>query len=321
MRYRTLGRTGITVSEIGFGTWGLGGDSYGDVLDSESISTLREAYNQGITFYDTSDLYGNGHSEKILGQALAAERENVVICSKGGLLPHKGFDMPCNFTADYLRAAVDRSLSRLNTDYIDVYLLHSPTIAMLEGNHELFEMLNTIKQAGKIKAFGLSARTPSDALIAIKKFNFDVVEVNFNLIDQRAIDIGLLEHAKAENVGVIARTPLCFGYLSGKLDGSEKFSGNDHRANWPKDQLKRWACAPNLFGFLVDGKDISPAQFALRFCLDYEGISTVIPGMMEVSEVLENSKASDVLPLNSEELNRVKLVYNSNEFYDKKAKG
>lgn len=320
MKYRKLGNTGIEVSEIGFGTWGLGGNSYGPVDDNVSKTALRFAFDSGITFYDTSDLYGNGHSEEVLGDALHDVRDKIIISTKVGLLPHTGFGMPCDFSPAYIRQELDVSLRRLRSDYVDIYLLHSPTIEMLREDREIVATLQILKEAEKIHAYGISVRSPDDGLVAIQEFGINVVQVNFNMIDHRAIDNGLFDVACEKKVGVIARTPLCFGYLTGKLHGNEKFEGIDHRANWPVDQRQRWANAPDLFLFLNQRKNRTPAQSALRFCLDHKSVSTVIPGMMNCNEVRENALASSLEALSAEEVARIKLIYENNVFYDHSAK-
>jgi len=320
VRSRALGLTGLEVSEIGFGTWGLGGDSYGPVEDAASLATLRFAYESGVTFYDTSDLYGSGHSEKILGEAFKDVRENVIIATKVGLLPHSGFEMPSDFSPRHIREALEASLRRLQTDYVDLYLLHSPTINTLRDNPEIMGTLHELHESGKIRAFGASVRSPEDGMVAIREFDLPVIEVNFNLIDQRALTCGLFDQATHRHTGIIIRTPLCFGYLTGKLNGSETFPGKDHRANWPAEQLRRWAGAPDLFSFLNEDRSRSAVQLALRFCLDYPAVSTVIPGMMNQAEVMENLTACSLSPLSAVELERIRLVYANHDFYDKNAK-
>ena len=320
MKYRKLGNTGIEVSEIGFGTWGLGGNSYGPVDDNVSRAALRVAFDSGITFYDTSDLYGNGHSEEVLGDALHDVRDKIIIATKVGTLPHTGFYMPQDFSSEHIRCGLEASLTRLRTDYIDLYQLHSPTVEILRQNGQIFTTLQTLKEAGKIRAYGISVRSPDDGVVAIKEFGFETIQVNFNLIDHRSIQNGLLDLAKNENRGIIVRTPLCFGYLTGKLHGNEKFEGVDHRANWPVEQLQRWAKSPDLFSFLNQGKNRTPAQLALRFCLDHESVSTIIPGMTNCNEVRENVQTSNMSALNQEEMSQIKMIYNSNIFYDKSFK-
>ena len=320
VRSRALGRTGLEVSEIGFGTWGLGGDSYGPVEDGASLATLRCAYDSGVTFYDTSDLYGSGHSEKIVGEALKSVREYVTIATKVGLLPHSGFVMPSDFSPAHIREALEASLRRLQTDYVDLYLLHSPTIETLRGDPAIMETLRELQQAGKIRAFGASVRSPADGVLAIREFDLPVIQVNFNLIDQRAITCGLFDLATQRGTGIVIRTPLCFGYLTGKLNGNETLPGKDHRANWPVEQLRRWAGAPDLFSFINEGRSRTAVQLALRFCLDHPAVSTVIPGMMSQAEVRENLAASALEPLSTADLERIRLVYANHDFYDKNAK-
>ncbi|WP_247890185.1 aldo/keto reductase [Azospirillum brasilense] len=321
MRYRPLGRTGLTVSEIGFGTWGLGGDSYGPADDDVSRAALRAAFDRGITFYDTSDLYGAGHSETVLGAALEDVRARIVIGTKVGLLPHTGFAMPQDFSVAHLREGLEASLDRLRTRYVDLYLLHSPELGLLRDDPEIIATLKEFQAQGKIRAWGLSARSPADAKAGVEEFDFPAVQVNYNMIDQRAQDDGLFALARARGTGIIARTPLCFGYLTGKLAGDHRFTGRDHRANWPADQLSRWAEAPGLFAHLYDAAGQRTAtQLALQFCLADDAVSTVIPGMMTAAEVDENVMAAERPPLTAEELTDIRSIYASNTFYDRSAK-
>lgn len=319
MRYRKLGCTGLTVSEVGFGTWGLGGDSYGPVNDDSSRQTLRLAFDMGITFYDTSDLYGNGHSEEILGEALHDCRDRVVIATKVGTLPHTGFYMPQEFSEAGITRGIDASLRRLKSDWVDLYQLHSPPIDLPNWD-DIIAKLERLKQSGKIRTYGISARSPADAKIAVERFGFGVVQVNFNMIDHRAIEDGLFDLCRKRRVGVIARTPLCFGYLSGNLTGDEEFQGRDHRANWPREQRYRWANSAELFAPLNRGKQRTLAQLALQFCLSDDVVSTVIPGMMTCNEVKENTAIIDMPSLTRMEDATIRRIYRSQMFYDPTAK-
>ena len=319
MNYRVLGRTNLKVSEIGFGAWGIGGNSYGHADDKESIEALDLAFENGVTFYDTADLYGNGHSEEIIGKTFKQKREKIIIASKGGTLPHTGFKMPQDFSFAYLTNALEKSLKKIRTDYIDLYQLHSPQLEDIEKNNTI-DTLEKFKQAGKIKEYGISVRSPQDGLIAIEKYNFPIIQVNYNMIDQRAREINLFEAAKRNQTGLIIRTPLVFGFLTGNLTGKEKFEGQDHRNQWPKEQIERWANAPELFRQLNENKKRTLVQLALQFCLYDHAVSTVIPGMMNVKEVEENTGASNLKNISSEEMEQVYAIYRSNDFYDKKAK-
>ncbi len=321
MKYRKLGKTGLEVSEIGFGAWGIGGDSYGNVSDEESKKALRVALGIGVNFIDTSNLYGQGHSEELIGEVLLGARSKTIVASKGGTLPHQGFFMPQDFSKKHLTNALENSLKRLKTDYIDLYQLHSPAIEELTKNNDLIrETLEKFKVEGKIRAYGVSVKSPQDAMTVINELGYECVQVNYNMIDQRAREIGLFDLAHKLNIGIIVRTPFVFGFLTGKMTGDEDFSSNDHRRNWPKPQLERWANAPKLFDGLIDGKKRTMAQLALKFCLSNSAVSTVIPGMINEREVKENVISTGLADLEEWEVHHIYSVYRDNAFYDKNAK-
>lgn len=322
MKYRKLGSTGLEVSEIGFGAWGIGGqtgdgaNSYGDTDDEQSRRALRCAYDAGITFYDTSNLYGYGHSEKLIGEELGDVRDKIVIASKVGFVKHGG---PHNISPDYIKKSLEESLGRLGTDYIDLYQLHSPPIEMIKENPESVETLRALREGGLIKAFGLSVKNPEDSIPAINDFGFESIQVNFNMIDQRAVEKGVFDLAEEKNVGIIARTPLAFGFLTGKIEDLD-FGDQDHRSSWPKEQLQRWADAPDLFSFINRGKKRTPTQLALAYCLAHPAVSTVIPGMLNCDQVKENAATPDIEPVGSEELEDIARVYGNHTFFDKSLK-
>lgn len=321
MKYRFLGKTGIKVSEIGFGAWGIGGatndaTSYGFTNDKESKRALLKAFDRGITFFDTSDHYGYGHSEELIGETLKSVRDKIIIASKVGPLEHKG---PHDFSRKHIIEALEGSLRRLQTDYIDLYQLHDPPIEFLKNNPNIVETLKDLKKEGKIRFFGFSAKDPEDGMSAINDFDFPVIQVNFNMLDQRALENGVLNLAEEKNIGVIARTPLCFGFLTGKISDI-KFDLRDHRSTWSRKQLARWMEAPNLFSFINQGKQRTSVQLALKFCLSFKSVSTVIPGILKVSEAEENAAASDLDFLSKEELQAIQAVYKSHTFFYKDLK-
>jgi aryl-alcohol dehydrogenase-like predicted oxidoreductase len=294
----------LEVSEVGFGTWGLGGDSYGPAPEPEAIEALQSAFERGVNFYDTSDLYGDGRSEIIVGKAFKTIRQKVVIGTKVGFIPKTKEQ---NFSTSHILKSLEASLSRLQTDYIDLYQLHSPPLEALSD--ELLKTFGEIKKSGKAREIGISVRNPSDGIQAIEKFGFRSIQANFNMIDQRPLDNGLLDLAEKRNVGIIARTPFCFGFLTGRYSEST-FSENDHRAQWPTDQIERWAKAPQLFEPLyLEGKR-TPIELALQYCLSFKGISTVIPGMMNPKQVDENlSAANSALRLSQSDVDFIRKVY------------
>ncbi len=316
MKYRRLGNSGLAVSEIGFGGWGLGGDSYGPVDRETAEATVHYAYHCGVNFYDTSDFYGDGASEEALGRALKQVRSKVIICSKVGMLKHCGFRMPQDFSPDHIRAGLVASLRRLQTDYVDLYLLHSPPLEVLEDGKSI-ATLEALKREGKIREFGISARTPRDARSVIERYGIRTVQANFNLIDHRAFDDGLFDVARRAGVGVIVRTPLGFGYLTGRLSGDETLTVMDHRAKWPREQLRRWAAGSRLFAPLAaSAHQRTLAQFALQFCLAFDEVSTVIPGMLDRTQVAENVAASSLPPPAAAEIEKVREIYRTHQLYD-----
>jgi aryl-alcohol dehydrogenase-like predicted oxidoreductase len=314
MRYRRFGHTRLRVSEIGFGTWGLGGThggsvAYGPTDDGQSLAALRRAFDLGINFYDTSDFYGFGHSEDLLGEAFAGLRRHVVLATKAGFVDAQKQD----FSPRHLQTALDASLRRLRTDHVDLFLLHSPPLEALERTSETWDCVENLRGLGKARAIGISVRSPEDGLAAVAQFAPDAIEVNFNLADQRAVQNGLFERCAHQGIGVIVRTPLCFGFLTGAFASQESFEASDHRRRWSPEQRARWNEATELFraGAAVQ----TPAQFALRFCLSHAGVNTTIPGMLCAEHVDENAAASELGPLSSNELSRIGALYESQTFF------
>ncbi|MEQ8195246.1 MAG: aldo/keto reductase [Rhodospirillales bacterium] len=312
MKYRPLGRSGVLVSEIGFGAWGIGGatpgaTSYGLTDDDVSLRALRYAVEDGITFFDTSSAYGYGHSEKLIGQAFKGFRGKVVIATKAGILR---YGEPPDFSPKFLRRSLEASLARLQTDYVDLFQLHNPPTATLNDCGKILEIADALRQEGKIRSFGVSVRTPEDGYRAIQALRPDAIQVNFNLLDQRIIDSGLLHFAGETDTALIARTPLCFGFLTGTIDADTRFDERDHRSRWPRTQIKRWAVGGRrMRNCMTLGDGETESQFALRFCLSFPEVASVIPGMLTEEEVRENVQASRLGPLLPSLQKKIAKVY------------
>jgi aryl-alcohol dehydrogenase-like predicted oxidoreductase len=312
VRYRKLGRSGLSVSEVGFGAWGIGGNkdgavAYGPTDEAESLDALSAAFDAGINFYDTADLYGNGESERLIGKAFGGRRDKVVIASKVGMLDATGKQ---DFTPSRIEKALDASLARLQTDYIDLYQLHSPSLDTLPK--EALTVLDKAKAKGKIRSIGISLKGPEEGEKAFVLYPFSAVQVNFNLLDQRVLDLGLAERCAEKGAGIIARTPLCFGFLTAKYSADEKFDPTDHRSRWTPEQRRVWASANQLFQDYRE-KSETPAQFAIRFCLSFPAVSSVIPGMLTRGHVEENVGATATQPL--AETGRIREIYKTNRFF------
>ena len=317
MNYRPLGDTGLEVSEIGFGAWGIGGAKngalgYGPTDDRESAAALTQAYDLGINFYDTSDLYGYGHSERLIGTSLKDVRHKIVIATKVGFQDASGAQ---DFSPEHIRRALEESLKRLQSDYVDLYQLHSPPMDVFSHDDGILSALHALQHEGKIRAFGISVSSPEDGFVAVTELGFKSIQVNFNLVDQRALKNGLFDLCKKHHVGIIVRTPLCFGFLTGAYSPETKFDANDHRSRWSAEQITRWASAYEVFSSALNvDEEQTHAQIALRFCLSYQGVSTVIPGMLTQKEVEENVVASQLGPLVEMELLGIEKIHENNTF-------
>jgi len=308
MKYRTLGKTGLKVSEVGFGAWAIGGNdhgnSYGPTDDNVSMAAIERAFQLGCNFYDTADVYGHGHSEELLGQVLKGHRNQVILATKvGGDFYH---DPPrMNFNLEYLEFAAAKSCERLQTDYVDLYQLHNPPVQVLK-NGKIFEALERLKDAGRIRHYGVSIHDPQEGLLSMKYGQPATIQVVFNLLRQEAKN-QLFQAARAQNVGIIAREPLSNGFLTGKFTVDSTFPRGDIRSNFPRNyQVGLVRAAQQLM--LLESKTRTLAQASIRFALDHKDLSTVIPGAKTPQQTEENVRASELPPLTGEELLRIRIL-------------
>ena len=243
-------------------------------------------------------------------------REQVVIATKVGLIK---YGVPLDFSAQTINTSLNQSLERLKTDYVDLLQLHNPPPEVIENGDEILECLNRLKIDGKARAFGVSVQTPEHGLLAIKHLKPVSLQVNFNMLDRRALDCGLMNLAQETKTSLIARTPLCFGFLSGTIARDTQFKSSDHRSRWPREQVNAWLDGANaLLDCMSNKSSQTKPQFAMRFCLSFPQVSAVIPGMMTEEEVLENIRVSELGPLSKMELESLERVYlENNSFADK----
>jgi len=305
MKQRTLGRTYIKVSEIGFGGWAIGGnaygDSYGHTEDDASLAAIQRALALGCTFFDTADAYGYGHSEELLGRALR-QRPDVVVATKVGSNFY-GEHPVDDFSGSYIRSALEKSRQRLQRDVIDVYQLHNPPKDLL-ADPRTYEILQQLKAEGRIRAYGVSVFHQDEALTAIEAGQPDVIQLPYNLLNTAAEE--LFPVAQREGVGIIAREPLASGFLSGKYSVDAKFGPGDFRADLPRQYVQAMVSSAEAFRFLEAGGARTLVQAALRFVLEPEAVSTVITGIKTVAQAEEDLGASDVPPLTPAERRRVR---------------
>ncbi|MEO6280508.1 aldo/keto reductase [Roseateles sp.] len=302
MIYRPLGRTGLNVSAIGFGAWAIGG-TWGDTDDTAAMAALHHALDRGVNFFDTADVYGDGHSERLLAR-LRKERPSdpFHVATKAGrrLNPHVA-DGYLN-----LRPFIERSLQNLDTDGIELLQLHCPPSAVY-SMPEVFGALDDLVKEGKLRHYGVSVERIDEALAALKFPGVQSVQIIFNLFRQRPAEV-FLPAAQAAQVGVLARLPLSSGMLSGKFTRDSKFSADDHRGfNRQGEAFDKGetfsgvdfeqglAAVEELRALLPPG--VSMAKLALRWILMNEAITTAIPGGRTPAQVDENVSAADLAAL------------------------
>lgn len=293
MLYRRFGRTGLQVSEIGFGAWAIGGKGWGEGCnDADSMAALQEAWDNGINLFDTCDAYGDGHSEELVGEFLKDKREKAVIVTKGGTnfrLPERSK----NFTREYLMMCLDESLKRLQTNYVDVYLLHVPD-AGWQDREQVFDTLAEMKKSGKARFVGLAMWGSADTLHAFeadKNRVMDVLECPFNILNKSNPEV--IAIAKERDIAVMTSQPLASGILTGKYKAGTVFADGDNRKGfWTK---ARWEAAePDLRVIEACAREagMTMMELALAYNLCWPGVSCVIPGGKNAKQVQGSLTAS-----------------------------
>ncbi len=292
MNYRTLGRTGLRVSEIGLGTMVHAGH-FGPMNDAESLAAIAAALDLGVNFIDTSNAYGDGYSETLLGKALKGKRDRVILATKGGNImtgPKRG---TTDFSVNHIAQVMDESLQRLQTDYVDLYQLHNPKVPDIQSE-ELFALLQKRKQEGKVRFLGVSVNTMEEGVAAVKSGWYDVIQIEYNILVQDPAT-QVLPLAREANVGVIARVPLRRGLLAGKITPKdrERFTGGDVRARqFAGNALDKELAKVDRVRFIVKPPVTSLAQAAIVFCLAHPAVSVVIPGARNAAQMRDNASAS-----------------------------
>jgi aryl-alcohol dehydrogenase-like predicted oxidoreductase len=285
MRQRPLGNTGIQVSEIGLGGWQLANPDWGLSDKSEALRIVGASLDAGCNFFDTAPGYGHGLSEELLGRALRTARARVVICSKFGHSPQGNSD----FSTRAIRPSLEGSLKRLQTDHVDILLLHNPPRALMDGrNADQWAELDKLKAEGKIRAYGISLDTRADLDLMLDTTSSRAAEVLFNAFYQEPRPA--FDRAREQGVGLITKVPLDSGWLSGRYRGDSRFEGV--RGRWSPEVIARRGALVERFADLVPpGTSMSHA--ALQFILAQPQVSAVIPGAKSVAQALDNFAAAD----------------------------
>lgn len=306
MNTRMLGRTGRAVGEVGLGTWQLGA-GWGNVTEADALATLRAAYDAGTTFFDTADVYGMGRSETLIGRFLKETRAPVTVATKFGRFSPPGW--PANFTREAVRQHTEASLRRLGVETIDLTQLHCLPRAVMEQG-EIFEWLRELRREGKIRDFGASVESMEEALICLRHEGVAALQIIFNIFRQKPIST-LFAEARRTRTALIVRLPLASGLLGGRMTKATVFGPDDHR-NFNRDGQQfnvgeTFAGLPFARGLeLVETlrawvpANLSMAEMALRWCLDFDAVSVIIPGAKNPEQARANARAAAVPPLGAE---------------------
>ncbi|MGG0178173.1 aldo/keto reductase [Gottfriedia acidiceleris] len=318
MNYRELGNTGLMISEVSFGTWAIGG-AWGKTDDTEALKSLQHAIDQGVNFFDTADVYGDGHSEELLAKATKGLEDKIYIgtkfCRKGDIFS------PENYSYEEVKSYCEDSLKRLNRDVIDLYQVHCPATEILKDG-QVFDVLDRLKSEGKIRHYGVSVETVEEGMICLENSNVKSLQVIFNIFRQKPLE-ELLPEAYKRGVGVLVRLPLASGLLSGKYKTDHIFEEDDHR-NFNENGaafnigetfaglgFKKGVELVNRINWIAEGRS-SMASAALRWILDQKEITCVIPGFRNQSQVDGNLEAMNIQSFSKAELDQLELFYQKN---------
>jgi aryl-alcohol dehydrogenase-like predicted oxidoreductase len=320
MRYRKLGGTDVSVSEVGFGVWTVSTGWWGEVDEARSVKLLRLAHEKGINYFDTADTYGSGLGETLLRDAFGHMRDEVVISTKIGYdfynhTARRGQqERPQDWSEDFIRFACEQSLKRLGTDYVDFLQLHNTKMDAVE-NDVLFELMEAFQREGKVRAYGVALGPKigwlEEGVKAMRERNLDGLQMIYNLLEQ---DPGreMIEAARETNTSLVVRVPHSSGMLEGKYTEETTFANNDHRRHRPKEWLLEGLKKVEQLDFLTESGERTLGQAALKFILASPEISSTLPNIYDEEQLEEFTLAPDTPDLTEEKLARVEELYENN---------
>jgi aryl-alcohol dehydrogenase-like predicted oxidoreductase len=315
LKYRQLGNTELSVSEVSFGTWAIGG-SWGNVKDTDSLEALARAMDEGVNFFDTADVYGGGHSEELLAKATKGREDSIHVATK--FCRTADIQDPSTYTYESVRSFCEASLKRLQRERIDLYQIHCPPTDILRDG-EVFAVLDKLREEGKIREYGVSVETVEEGLICLQHPNVKALQVIFNIFRQKPAE-ELLPKAHQQGVGILVRLPLASGLLTGKFSENSTFAADDHR-NFNRNGEsfnvgETFAGLPFETGVELSRKLSwigesrgNMTRAALRWILDNPSVTCVIPGFKNVAQVNDNLGVLDVPSFTEDELARLRDFY------------
>jgi len=322
MKYRKLGKSNLKVSEIGFGAWAIALDWWGGkkIDDQDAIKMLKRAYDLGINFYETADIYGNGKSEKLISQAFKGmNREELVYSTKWGYdiysskqVGHN--EIPQKHDTDFLQYALQKSMDRLQADYVDVYSLHNPKMSAIQ-NDSIFRSLDSLISDGKIRSYGVALGPAigwmEEGLLATRTRNITCLQTVYNILEQ---DPGraFFDAACQNDVGIIVRVPDASGILTGKVKADTTFDKNDHRGNRKREWILEALQKVEKMRNIAESKGLNITELAFKFILSQREISVVLPTILDITEVETIANMSDGNYLDEKVMVQISDLYNNN---------
>jgi len=324
MKYRTYPNSDVTVSEVGFGLWTTSTGWWGEKTDDDAVSMLREAFDLGITFFDAADTYGNGRSEEQLAKAFASQRDKVVYATKFGydfytpqnVEQRRGqFELPHDFSPAFVRKALEESLRRLRTDYIDIYQMHNARMAQVEDD-DLWALLESLKAEGKIRMYGV-ALGPAigwlyEGVDAVEKRNAASLQIIWNILEQHPGDAQIrAAYNSGADTGYMIRVPHSSGMLEGHYTEETVFAANDHRRHRPRSWLVNGVKKVEQLRFL-ERTDRTLGQASIQWLLAEPRVMTVLPNIYDREQLVEFAKAPDAPALTKDEMDRIAELYAAN---------
>ncbi|MCC6175356.1 MAG: aldo/keto reductase [Chloroflexi bacterium] len=320
MRYRTLPDTDVTLSEVGFGVWTVAAGWWGDYTDDQAVDLLRRALDLGITFYDTADTYGEGRGETILAKAFGGRRQDIAIGTRFGYdfyndTERRGQrERAHNWTPEFVRFALEQSLKRLETDYIDLWMLHNPRLDAFQHD-DLFALLDKLKDEGKIRAYGaglgpaIGGTEHGEEVLRARTLN--ALQIIYNILEQEPGG-RFLPLARERNVGILVRVPHSSGMLEGKYTPETTFPPSDHRSHRPRSWLIEGLQKIDRLKFLYEGRGMTLGQAALKWVLADPIVTSAQPNIYDVEQLEEFAAAPDLPDLTADDLRRIEALYAEN---------
>ena len=320
MKYRQLGNTDLSVSEVGFGVWTVGTSWWGKIEEPQGINLLRQAFDLGVNFFDTGDTYGEGYGEEILAKALKQQRHDIVIGTKFGYdfythVVREGHqERPQKWTPGFVRYACEQSLRRLDTDYIDLYQLHNPKMDAIEDD-ELFDTLDELVKEGKILHYGFAIGPDigweEEGTAAVEYRDAQVMQIIYSILEQDPAR-AWFPLARERETGLITRVPHASGMLDGTYTKDTVFEASDHRSHRRQEWLNTSLAKIAHLDFLMENMDATIGQIAIKFALSEDMVASVLPNITNIPQLTEFAAASETEDIPQEFLDQLNELYDEN---------